>query len=167
MSGKDNKTTEPDKSTEPNKSNETPEETGEKEIISIEELKKQFPETCDELAQTIAENVVKKVKNLTVIQFRQQFPDLYQAIAKALMPKTSVNLNAPGFLLAVDDPFAAGALRVYGREKDIADFRLPFVLPEKDKATIPALESYITRASGGGDTKRAEEAKKALKKVKK
>jgi len=44
--------------------------------------------------------------------------------------------------------------------------RLPFVLVFKDKSTKAALENYILRADGCGDTKRAQAARKAMEKIK-
>ena len=76
------------------------------------------------------------------------------------------NLKIAGFLLGVDDPFAEGAARVFAKQKGLKTARLPIVLPYKDKASVEALESYILRAGGAGDTDRVKAAEKALEKVK-
>lgn len=76
------------------------------------------------------------------------------------------SLKVPGFLLDIDDPFAEGAARAFGTAKGITAPRLPCVLPYKDAASAKALKSYILRANGGGDTKRAGKAAAALEKIK-
>ena len=93
-------------------------------------------------------------------------PDFYQRIVTDIQNKSGPNLNVPGFLLEVDDPFAEGTLRTYQKLKGTTGLRLPFVLPNKDKFTRPAVESYILRAGGAGDNKRADVARLAMKKIK-
>ena len=72
-----------------------------------------------------------------------------------------------GFMvLEVNDPFGMGAVRAYRSAggKSVQADRLPFVLPIGDQASITALESYIVRANGGGDTDRVKAAQKAMQK---
>jgi len=78
----------------------------------------------------------------------------------------SAALKEPGFLLDIEDPFAAGAARVYAKAKGKDTARLPIVLPFKDPASRAALDSYIQRAAGAGDAKRVKLAAAALEKCK-
>ena len=73
-------------------------------------------------------------------------------------------VNVKGFLLAHNDPFGLGAVRVYrscGGKSSQHD-GLPFVLPDKDAATKAATGSYIVRADGAGDKERVAAARKKL-----
>jgi len=90
-------------------------------------------------------------------------------IKKLSEPVQQAALNIKGFRLDPNDPFAAGALRTYlngggktGRQQPV----LPFVLAFADKVTKKALESYVVRAAGGGDDKRAEKGRAAIAKCK-
>lgn len=158
MSGKEKNEGDQDKPAE-KEDEKTAEEIG----AVIDTLKKQNPAACELLAETVVNNVLKGIRGLSVAKFQQQFPDLYKSIAAELGAKVSANLNVDGFLLDVDDPFAAGALRVYGQQIGIETLRLPFVLPKKEKkASAAALESYIVRAEGGVDKERAAAARKIL-----
>lgn len=74
-------------------------------------------------------------------------------------------MKAPGFLLDTDDPFADGTARVFAKAKGMDSARLPFVLPYDDADTKAALQSYIVRAAGGGDSDRAGKARAALEKI--
>lgn len=100
----------------------------------------------------------------TVEQLERAYPQLVQEIRKQAkkMQQPSLDLTK-GFLLALDDPFAAGTLRTFASLKK-KSLQLPFVLPFKDKDTPRALKGYIIRAEGGGDFDRAKVARKALEK---
>lgn len=119
------------------------------------------------LVEEIRVATCKLVAEQTVEEFAARFPALYDRISKSLKPAFGTNLGAAGFPLAVDDPFAQGVLRLYGEKAGYGTaLQLPAILPFKDPATKPAIESYIVRAQGGGDTKRAQAAKEALAKCK-
>ena len=133
-----------------------------KSLETAEDLETVYPELVSE----IKDGVLEKLGKCTPQQVEQNLPDLYQRIVIDVQNKSGPNLNVPGFLLEVDDPFAEGTLRTYQKLKGIAGMRLPCVLPDKDKFTRPAVESYILRAAGGGDNERAETARKAMKKIK-
>jgi hypothetical protein len=79
----------------------------------------------------------------------------------------AVAMKEPGFLLDIYDPFAAAVARLYAKAKGKESARLPLILAYSDPDTIPALESYIQRAAGGGDKERAAKAKATLEKIKK
>jgi hypothetical protein len=109
----------------------------------------------------------KKIK--TADDLRKKYPELVAEIeqaagngAKVMEAVDMAALKAPGFLLDQDDPFAAGAARTYAAAKKMDPLRLPIVLPFKDPASKIALDSYIQRAAGGGDTERVKLASKAL-----
>lgn len=131
-------------------------------LETAEDLETVYPELVSE----IRDEVLEKLGKCTPQQVEQNLPDLYQRIVIDVQNKNGPNLNVPGFLLEVDDPFAEGTLRTYQKLKGTAGLRLPCVLPNKDKFTRPAVESYILRAAGGGDNERAEAARKAMKKIK-
>lgn len=132
------------------------------EIDTVEDLEACYPllvsEIRNEVFQTIGTSTAKEAK--------ENMPELYQRIVMDTQNKSDPNLNVPGFLLEVDDPFADGALRTYQNQKRVAGLRLPHVLPYKDKMTKITLENYIMRANGGGDIRRAQAARKALEKCK-
>lgn len=108
-----------------------------------------------------------EIANLSVEDFKKTFASLYQKIATEVSSAAAAgNLKIAGFLLGVDDPFAEGAARVFAQQKGLKSVRLPIVLPYKDKASRKALESYIQRANGAGDTSRAKAAEKVMEKVK-
>lgn len=79
-------------------------------------------------------------------------------------PEVTQAMNAVGFILQADDPFALGTVRHYLRaaEMEGTEFALPYVLPNGDPASKEALKMYIVRAEGGGDPDRAAAAKKHL-----
>lgn len=103
-------------------------------------------------------------------ELKQQVTDLEKEnkeLREQLESKAPAKIK--GVLIDVGDPFGLGAVRAYrgagGKSKQ--PDRLPFVLPEGEEASKKALENYLLRADGGGDKKRAEIARKALKKFKK
>ena len=132
------------------------------EIKTVEELESLYPQ----LVGKIKDDIVRQVGMCTAGQVKKNMPDLYERIVIEIQGRSGPDLNVPGFLLEVDDPVAAGTLRAYQREKGLTDLRLPYVLPYKDKKTKAALENYILRADGCGDTKRADAAREAMKKIK-
>ena len=132
------------------------------EIETVEDLEACYPQLVTE----IRDEVIEKIGKCSAGQLKGHMPELYERIVLEIQGKSGPNLNVPGFLLEVDDPVAAGTLRAYQKLKGIASLRLPYVLPYKDKATKDALENYILRANGCGDTKRAQVARKAMEKIK-
>ena len=131
-------------------------------IKTVEDLESCFPQ----LVTKIRDDVVRQMEMCTAEQAKKNLPDLYQRIVMDIQGKSGPDLNVPGFLLEIDDPVAAGTLRAYQKSKGVDNLRLPHVLPYKDKKTKAALENYILRANGCGDTKRAEAARKAMEKCK-
>lgn len=132
------------------------------EIGTVEDLESCYPQLVSE----IRDEVIEQVGKCTTKQMKENMPELYQRIVTDIQSKSGPKLNVPGFLLEVDDPVAGGTLRAYQKLKGLADLRLPFVLPYKDKNTKAALENYILRAEGSGNYKRAKVARKAMEKCK-
>ena len=136
---------------------------------TVEELEKDYPELVGQVRDSVKTENIKTAKLL-----EKKFPKLVKEIREDEAKKVREaldtrpgHLRVSGFLLEVDDPFAEGTARVFGRLKGIDAPALPCVLPFKDKHTAKALESYILRAGGGGETKRVAAAREALKKIKK
>jgi hypothetical protein len=132
-------------------------------ITTIQGLAAAYPALVEELRKMSC----KLVADQTVEEFAKRFPDLYGRITKSLKPALGTNFGAVGFVLAADDSFGAGALRVYAKAAGYTGLALPAVLPYKDPATRTALESYIVRARGAGDEARVKAAEEALAKTKK
>jgi len=132
------------------------------EITDVADLEQAYPDLIAE----IKESVVLDIGNASAKQVKEKLPDVYDRIALEVQDKKVPLKTGPGFLLDYEDPFAEGTLRTYMKLKGVSGIRLPFVLLYKDKLTKPALENYILRAEGGGDTERADAARKAMKKVK-
>jgi len=123
-------------------------------------------ETPDEKADAMADGpAVDEEKERLLAKISQLEKE--NAELKAEIKKPVVNIK--GFVLEADDPFAAGAMRVYVSSTDTKHTQraiLPFVLPYNDKpATKKAIESYIVRADGGGDKARTAAAREALAKL--
>ena len=132
------------------------------EIKTVEDLEACYPGLVSE----IRDEVVAQIGKCPIREVKTNLPELYQRIIMDVQSKSIPALNVPGFLLEVNDPVAAGTLRAYRKLKGIEGLRLPFVLAFKDKSTKAALENYILRADGCGDTKRAQAARKAMEKIK-
>jgi hypothetical protein len=126
---------------------------------TAEHLKVQYPGLCDELADQAREQLVSEIDNLTVERAQEKFPALVRKLAtpvvRGLDPKK-------GFVLAADDPYAAGTARYYAGLAGCSAPPLPALLPFRSQATKAAIESYIIRASAGGDDERVATAKEAL-----
>ena len=131
-------------------------------IETVEELEIVYPK----LVSAVRDEVVKQISKCTLAQVKTNMPEFYERLVMEIQNKSGLNLNVPGFLLEVDDPFAEGTLRTYQRLKGIGGLRLPHVLPYKDKKTKESLQSYIRRAAGGGDNARADAARRAMEKIK-
>ena len=131
-------------------------------IETVEDLEACYPHLVSE----IRDEVIEKIGKCSAGQLKGHMPELYQRIVMDIQGKSGPNLNVPGFLLEVDDPVAAGTLRAFQKLKRVDGLRLPYVLPYKDKATRAALENYVLRAAGCGDTKRADAAIKAMERCK-
>jgi hypothetical protein len=132
------------------------------EIETVDDLEACYPQLVTE----IRDKILEEIENCPVKQLKENMSGLYERIVADIQNKSGPNMNVPGFLLEAGDPFAAGTLHTYQGLKKVDGLRLPFVLPYKDKATKAALGSYIMRAEGGGDFKRAEAAKKAMGNIK-
>jgi hypothetical protein len=142
--------------------------------LSPEEFAVQFPELHARITeaaqvaevQQIRQEARAEVAMLSVEAFAGQFGELHARIAEAARPALppQPDLNVKGFLLEVDDPFAEGTLRTFGKLTGVKGLRLPYVLPKKSAATPKALLNYIVRA-GGTDAKRADRAKAAFEKL--
>lgn len=138
------------------------EDVQENKIETVEELESAFPN----LVSAVRDEVVAQINTCSLGQIKENMPDFYKRLALEVHAQGGANLNIPGFLLELQDPFASGALRTYEKVSGSSGLRLPCVLPYKSKHTKAALKSYIVRASGGGDVKRAELAKLAMEKTK-
>lgn len=168
------------------------------DIQTVEDLEDVFPK----LVTVIRDDLVKQIEKATAEQIKTNMPELYDRIVTHIQSKGGPNLNVPGFLLEVDDPFARGTLEQYEILQGLKGLRLPYVLPFKVKGQAPVnrirltkkfqasedlkvefkdiekyltfksriitqvLEFYILIAEGGGDYARANEARKAMKKIK-
>ena len=132
------------------------------EIETVEELEIVYPR----LVSAVRDEVVGQISKCTLAQVKANMPEFYERLVMEVQNKSGLNLNVPGFLLEIEDPFAEGTLRTYQKLKGIGGLRLPHVLPYKDKKTKEALQNYILRAAGGGDNKRADAARRAMEKIK-
>ncbi len=132
------------------------------EIETVEELESVYPQ----LVSAVRDEVVKQIGQCTLAQVKTNMPEFYERLVMEVQNKSGLNLNVPGFLLELNEPFAEGTLRTYQKLKGIGGLRLPHVLPYKDKKTKEALQSYIRRAAGGGDNARADAARRAMEKIK-
>lgn len=131
-------------------------------IVTAEELQKAYPE----LVQQIKDETAKFIEGRSAADIKRVMPGLYGRIAAAVNTGGGPDLSVKGFLLNMADPYAAGTLRTYMAEKETGGLALPYVLPFRDRHTKAAIKNYILRADGGGDTERAEAARKALAKCK-
>ena len=154
-------------------------------IKTVEELELRYPELVSavraeieietvgaleicypKLVSAVRDEVIEQIGKCTLDQVKENMPDFYQRLVIAVQSKGAPDLNVPGFLLELDDPFAAGTLRTYQQLKKTDGLRLPFVLPYKDKVTNATLQNYILRAGGGGDNEKVKAARRAMEKVK-
>jgi len=121
----------------------------EKYEAAITALKHQIEKSDDDL---LRENLALTEQ---VGQLNQTITDLSADSAKQ---KTQIKelqtvkqpVNIKGFLLEVGNPFGDGVIRAYrsaGGKSNQPD-RLPFVLPDKEDASIAALKNYLLRAAG-------------------
>ena len=73
--------------------------------------------------------------------------------------------KTPVFSIPTGDPYVDGVVRHIGntKEKSRIDVNArPLVIPADDAAALSALQNYVRRAAGSGDSKRADIAKKAI-----
>jgi len=99
------------------------------EIETVEELEIVYPK----LVSAVRDEVIMQVGKCTLEQVKKNMPDFYQRLVMEIQSKGGPNLNVPGFLLELDDPFAEGTLQQYGNMKGLDGLRLPYVLPFKEK----------------------------------
>lgn len=134
---------------------------------TIEDLEKadaeRFCDTFPEQERNMAALIKREMAAADIETFRKAFPGQVKKLAEQ---GSNVNLAVKGFLLDIDDPYAAGTLRNYQRISGEQGLRLPYVLPYKGKKTVEAINNYIVRASGAGDIERVKRANEALEKCK-
>jgi len=147
---------------EPEKPADDNQDTTTAEIKTVEALEAYYPQLVSE----IRDEVIEKIGKCTAKKVKENMPVLYERIVAELQSRGGPDLNVPGFLLEVQDPVAAGTLRLFKKKTGNDGLSLPCVLPYKNKATKAALENYILRADGCGDRKRAEAGRAAMKKIK-
>lgn len=130
-----------------------------------------------ETEEKIRRDIIGEIEGMSPAQFRASYPGLYAKIASEIADETGAvkQKQVPGFLLEKDDPFALACERQFikcggvGKRivvRKIETSRLPLILPYEDQATRTALESYILRAQGAGDSQRAAAARAALQECK-
>ena len=134
---------------------------------TVVELEEDYPELVAEIRAAEAARVQEETGAELRKKLEKKLRDEITAQVRAELAATPGHLQVKGFLLAVDDPFAAGTARDYAALKEMAVPALPCVLPEKDKQTPAAVARYILRADGGGDRARAAAAREFLQKSKK
>lgn len=81
-------------------------------------------------------------------------------------PKAMKKEGIPVFSIPFGDPYVDGVVRhiANAKEKSRIDVNArPLVIPADDAAALSALENYVLRAAGSGDTKRAAVAEEAIK----
>ncbi len=99
------------------------------EIETVEDLESVYPK----LVSAVRDEVVLQIGKCSLEQVKHNMPEFYQRLVMDVQNKSGPNLNMPGFLLEVDDPFAEGTLRTYQSLKGLDGLRLPFVIPFKEK----------------------------------
>ena len=99
------------------------------EIETVEELEIVYPK----LVSAVRDEVIVQISKCTLEQVKKNMPDFYQRLVMEVQSKGGPNLNVPGFLLELEDPFAAGTLEKYGNLKGLDGLRLPYVLPFNEK----------------------------------
>ena len=138
-----------------------------------QEILEEVSEACGDNLN-MRERIKKEIESMPMKKFAKTYPKMTARITQALLGDTSGN-KTDGFLLEADDPYGLSVERTFVEAggipqrvivRKIADSLIPLVMPYDDPATRTALESYITRAQGAGDTERAAAARMALKKCK-
>jgi len=124
-----------------------------------------FRDTFPGQEKNLAALITREMAAADIDTFRAAFPEQIKKLA-AFQMGSNLRKGVAGFLLEVDDPYAAGTLRTYERLSKKQGLKLPYVMPYKDKVTVEAINNYIIRASGGGDIERVKRATKALEKCK-
>jgi len=121
-----------------------------------------------EVRARIEAETVERCEKMSIGEIKKHLPKLYATVAASLPEAAGPGTNSGkiGFLLGVNDPFAAGTLRVYCQTAKIPLGSLPAVLPFKDRSSAAALQSYLVRAGGAGDKVRVAAAEAALAKCK-
>lgn len=142
---------------------------GEDVMVDVSDMTvEQFREQYPDFANWIAETAAADVAKLTVEQFRKSYPELYGRIADAAAKEAQSAAKAK--LNKKGFVLDRNDPFAEGAMRDYnrlkkADERVPFVLDLTDKTTPEILEKYIVRAAGGGDNKRAGAAADTLKKI--
>lgn len=131
----------------------------ESEIKTVQNLQNRYPDLCSDCVAARD----KEIDSMPVEEARSRFPELIKRLAVPVVSRLS---SKEGFILAADDPYAAGVARFYAGLAKCAVPGLPTILPFKAKHSPSAIKQYIVRAAGAGDTARATAAQKALAKCK-
>lgn len=122
-----------------------------------------------DIVEQVKAQLTEELNQLSVKELAETLPEIcakIKAQVTAEMNHIPANLQVPGLLLEVKDPFADGTARTFAKLAGCDVPSLPCVIPFKDKHAKAAIENYIVRAEGGGDKERADAAHKALSKVK-
>ena len=139
-----------------------------------QEILEDVSEACGDNLNML-ERIKKEIESMPLKKFAKACPKMTARIKQALATQTEDKEKKDGFLLEVDDPYALSVERTFIKAggipqrvivRKIGDSLIPLVMPFDDPATRTALESYITRAQGAGDSNRASAAKAALQKCK-
>ena len=109
------------------------------EIETVEDLEIVYPK----LVSAVRDEVVMQISRCTLEQVKTNMPELYQRLVMDVQNKSGPNLNVPGFLLEVDDPFAEGTLRTYQSLTGLDGLRLPFIIPFKEKGQGDVNEALL------------------------
>lgn len=126
-----------------------------KSEVTIEDLRKQYPEQVADIEAAARKKVVDDFVALEPHQIQDQFPAVFRKLQTPVIK--GFNLDS-GFIVGRDDPYGAGVARDYANAKGCERPAIPAILPWGEKATVTALRSYLLRAKGAGDVKRADAA---------
>jgi hypothetical protein len=121
-------------------------------IETVEDLEACYPRLVTE----IRDEVIGQVSRCTGKQVKENMPELYERIVTELQGRGGPNLNVPGFLLEIDDPFAKGTLEQYEIKKGLAGLSLPYVLPFKVKGQSTVNAARLTEKYEDSEALQAE-----------
>ena len=129
--------------------------------ITVEALRKQYPDQIAEISAAVRAEVTAEINVMNPHQLQEAYPGV---VKKLQVPIIKDFTPASGFIVERDDPYGAGVAKDYAHARGCAIPGLPMILPWPDPATIVALKSYLVRAQGAGDSKRAQAVVEAWKK---
>lgn len=122
------------------------------EIETVEDLEAYYPQ----LVSAVRDEVIVQIGKCSLDQVKKNMPDFYQRLVMEVQNKGGPNLNVPGFLLELDDPFAKGTLEKYGNMKGLDGLRLPYVLPFKEKGKGEVYGALWSKKFEASETLKAE-----------